>query len=152
MTSPTVSRQSCMIFSLATAIIIINQLSHERTLSLRTSVVPFLINKIPPFPRTFQSRFFSKPITDPDLCCSAIKFAAILGARVKKNLLEGGERKGEEKAKCSVFAYVAGGGGGGSKVEGWLPRQPWEPNLIGNSLWPCLPFRQTKFLTLPPLP
>lgn len=63
-----------------------------------------------------------------------------------------GERKGEEKAKCSVFAYVAGGGGGGSKVEGWLPRQPWEPNLIGNSLWPCLPFRQTKFLTLPPLP
>lgn len=141
-----------MIFSLATAIIIINQLSRERTSSLRTSVVPFLINKIPPFPRTFQSRFFSKPITDPDLCCSAIKFAAILGARVKKNLLEGGERKGEEKAKCSVFAYVAGGGGGGSKVEGWLPRQPWEPNLIGNSLWPCLPFRQTKFLTLPPLP
>lgn len=95
-----------MIFSLATAIIIINQLSRERTSSLRTSVVPFLINKIPPFPRTFQSRFFSKPITDPDLCCSAIKFAAILGARVKKNLLEGGEGGREKGKKKQSAAYL----------------------------------------------
>lgn len=98
-----------MIFSLATAIIIINQLSRERTSSLRTSVVPFLINKIPPFPRTFQSRFFSKPITDPDLCCSAIKFAAILDARVKKNLLEGGEG-GREKGKKKQSICLRGRG------------------------------------------
>lgn len=106
-----------MIFSLATAIIIINQLSRERTSSLRTSVVPFLINKIPPFPRTFQSRFFSKPITDPDLCCSAIKFAAILDARVKKNLLEDGEGGEKRGRKSKVQRICLRGRGWRGRIE-----------------------------------